>query len=106
MPDDLAAVSVEIINGSGIPGLGWQVAARLQGFGFRSIKVRQAAPAESTRVIDRAGRHRVARMVASTLKRATVVTQAQPGTASITIILGRDLRGGTQSTMVRLVSPP
>jgi LCP family protein required for cell wall assembly len=111
-PDALAAIRVEVLNGSGLPGLGYVTASRLQGYGFKSVRVRAAAPADVTRVIDRSGRPNVGRMVASTMRRA-VLARDQGGPrlreregADVTVILGQDLRPQRQSTMVKPVSPP
>jgi LCP family protein required for cell wall assembly len=111
-PDVLSTLRVEVLNGSGLPGLGSVTAARLQGYGFKSVRVRGGAPADVTRVIDRSGRPNIGRLVASSMRRA--ILARDPGGArlregdgaDVTVILGQDLRGGRQSTMVRQVSPP
>jgi hypothetical protein len=111
-PSSLSTLRVEVLNGSGLSGLGYATAARLQGYGFKSVRVRAAAPAETTRVIDRSGRPNVGRMVASSLRRAVLVRDGAQArvppraAADIIVILGQDLRGGRQSTSLRRVSPP
>jgi LCP family protein required for cell wall assembly len=122
--DSLSTLRVEVLNGSGLPGLGSLTAARLQGYGFKSVRVRGTALVDITRVIDRSGRPHVGRMVASSMRRAILArdnpaardnratgdrraARQQPrGKADISVVLGQDLRGPRQSTMLRRVSPP
>jgi LCP family protein required for cell wall assembly len=95
--EELASTTIEIQNGSGVPGLGWQVAARLEAVGFTSIRVRQApAPAEVTTVVDHAGRANVARMIASRLGRTVILRAPGSSDAGVTVILARDASRGAQ----------
>jgi hypothetical protein len=81
---ELAETLIEIENGSGVPGLGYQVAARLQAMGLRSLTVRAArTPVEVTTIIDRGNHRGVVGMIAFTLKQRTKIRrEALPGSAA------------------------
>jgi LCP family protein required for cell wall assembly len=87
----LATTGIEVLNGSGIPGLARQTAQRLERLGFRIVRV-DTAPAElaATTIIDRAGRPEVTRLLAEILGRSVITRE--PGTgADITIVVAKDL---------------
>lgn len=90
-PDMLASTTIEILNGSGVPGLGRQTAERLQRLGLHIVRV-DTAPTRvaQTTVIDRAGRPEVARLVAEILGRKPVTREPGAG-ADITVLVARDL---------------
>lgn len=100
--DDLARVPIEVLNASGVPGLARQVAGRLEVMGFRTVRTgTAAATADATTVIDRAGRPRVARMVAATVGSAPVrLEPAVPGGA-VTVVVARDAVGKLSGTFHR-----
>jgi hypothetical protein len=87
----LAATGIEVLNGSGIPGLARQTAQRLERLGFRIVRV-DTAPAEldATTIIDRAGRPEVTRLLAEILGRSVITREAGTG-ADITIVVAKDL---------------
>jgi LCP family protein required for cell wall assembly len=94
----LAATGIEVLNGSGIPGLARQTAQRLERLGFRIVRV-DTAPAElaATTIIDRAGRPEVTRLLAEILGRSVITRE--PGTgADITIVVAKDLAATRTST--------
>lgn len=87
----LASTAIEILNGSGVPGLGRQTALRLQQLGFRIVRVDNApAISETTTIIDRAGRPQVARLLAEILGRYRITHEPGAG-PDITVIVARDL---------------
>ncbi|HEV8354527.1 MAG TPA: LCP family protein [bacterium] len=90
-PKVLAATGIEVLNGSGIPGLARQTAQRLERLGFRIVRV-DTAPAEldATTIIDRAGRPEVTRLLAEILGRSVITREAGTG-ADITIVVAKDL---------------
>lgn len=87
----LAATTLEVLNGSGVPGLARQTAARLERLGFRIVRVETAPQlAQTTTIIDRTGRPEVARILAELLGQKPVTYE--PGTgADITVVVARDL---------------
>ena len=88
---DLAAIPVEIINGSGSTAVGQRVVARLAAMGFRSVKVRTAqTTVQLTTVVDRTGRKGLGRMVAVALGRVIITREQSAGGPSITVIVARD----------------
>ncbi len=89
-PADLAGVPIEVLNASGVPGVGRRVADRIVSLGFRTVKLKTAAPAEATTIFDRTGRSGVARMVASAVGKATIRQEPATSRASITVVVGRD----------------
>lgn len=97
-PEMLAATGIEVLNGSGIPGLARQTAQRLERLGFRIVRV-DTAPAQldTTTIIDRAGRPEVTRLLAEILGRSVITRE--PGTgADITIVVAKDLAATRTST--------
>jgi len=90
-PKLLAATGIEVLNGSGIPGLARQTAQRLERLGFRIVRV-DTAPAElaATTIIDRAGRPEVTRLLAEILGRSVITRETGTG-ADITIVVAKDL---------------
>lgn len=104
--EELAETTIEVMNRSGVPGLGWRVASRIQALGFRSVKVRSAAPAAATVVYYRPGHRNVARMMLLTLTRGAIKQEPRAGRSDIVIVLARDAVRRTQSTMLRRVNPP
>lgn len=90
-PEMLASTTIEVLNGSGVPGLGRHTAERLQRLGFRIVRVDTApTPVERTTVIDRAGRPEVARLIAEILGQKPVTHEPGAG-ADITVLVARDL---------------
>jgi hypothetical protein len=88
---DLAALPVEIVNGSGSPAIGQRVAARITAMGFRSVKVRAGSTTvQVTTIIDRTGHKGLGRMVAVALGRAVVTRQQSTDGPSITVLVARD----------------
>lgn len=90
-PQMLAATGIEVLNGSGIPGLARQTAQRLERLGFRIVRV-DTAPAllDATIIIDRAGRPEVTRLLVEILGRSVITREAGAG-ADITIVVAKDL---------------
>jgi len=90
-PDALSSTTVEVLNGSGVPGLARETASRLERLGVRIVRV-ETAPrlAATTTVIDRAGRPEVARALAEVLGQKPVTHEPGEG-ADITIVVARDL---------------
>lgn len=90
-PQTLASTAVEVLNGSGVPGLARLTAQRLERLGFRIVRV-ETAPrlAQTTTVIDRTGRPEVARALADLLGQKPVTYEPGSG-ADITIVVARDL---------------
>ncbi len=87
----LFATTLEVLNGSGVPGLARQTASRLERLGFRIVRVETAPQlAQTTTIIDRTGRPEVARILAELLGQKPVTYE--PGTgADITVVVARDL---------------
>ncbi len=94
-PQLLAATGIEVLNGSGIPGLARQTAQRLERLGFRIVRI-DTAPAvrEATTIIDRAGRPEVTRLLVEILGRSVVTREPGVG-ADITIVVAKDLAART-----------
>ncbi|HET6781038.1 MAG TPA: LCP family protein [bacterium] len=90
----VASTQIEVLNGSGVPGLGRQMAVRLQAMGFQIVRVDNApSVVDSTTIIDRTGRPGVARLVAEVLGRSRI--KNQPGIGpDLTVIVARDLARG------------
>lgn len=87
----LASTAVEVLNGSGVPGLARQTAQRLERLGFRIVRIDIAPqPVSATTIIDHAGRPEVARILAELLGQKHV-TRAPGDGADITIVVARDL---------------
>lgn len=87
----LSSTALEVLNGSGVPGLARETASRLERLGFRIVRVETAPQlAQTTTIIDRAGRPEVARVLAELLGQKSVTYE--PGTgADITVVVARDL---------------
>ncbi len=87
----LSATALEVLNGSGVPGLARQTASRLERLGFRIVRVETAPQlAQTTTIIDRTGRPEVARILAELLGQKPVTYE--PGTgADFTVVVARDL---------------
>lgn len=95
----VASTEIEVLNGSGVPGLARVTALRLQAIGFRIVRV-DTAPSlvERTTIIDRSGRPGVARLVAEVLGRPRI--RRQPGVGpDLTVIVARDLAHGQAPTL-------
>ncbi len=87
--DELVQTVVEVQNGSGSPAAGRRVAERIAALGFRTVKVKTAAPTDKTVIVDRSANPRTARMVAAAVGGAKI--RREPGVpGSITVIVGRD----------------
>ncbi|MGQ0548427.1 MAG: LCP family glycopolymer transferase [Armatimonadota bacterium] len=87
--DELTKTVVDVQNASGSPALGRRIAERMTALGFRTVKVRTAAPTDRTVIIDRSANPRTARMVAAALGKAKI--RREPGSVeSITVVVGRD----------------
>ncbi len=88
--DTLASTGVELINGSGVPGLGRRTAQRLQQVGFKIVRVNStSALADVTTIIDRSGQPHVVRLLADLLGRSRIIRATGAG-PDITIVLARD----------------
>ncbi|MGH2398546.1 MAG: LCP family protein, partial [bacterium] len=100
-PQLLATTGVEILNASGIPGLGRQTAQRLERLGFHIIRVETAVTlVQTTTVIDRSGKGEVAQLLAELLG-SKPVTREPGGTADITVVVARDLSSYLRQLTVR-----
>jgi LCP family protein required for cell wall assembly len=100
--DELAGTLIEVRNGSGVPGLAWQTAARLAEVGLRNVKVSTApASAEVTTVISRMREPNTGRLVAAAVGRA--ILKHQPGAPgpAITVIVARNGNGRAQGIAPR-----
>ncbi len=86
--EDLKTQRVEVVNASGVPGLGQRVALRMGALGFRTVAVRaESRHADATVVIDNAGRPHVARAIAHALGGLAVREEApQPGGAIVVLL--------------------
>ena len=90
----LASTQIEVLNGSGVPGLAKQMADRLQAMGFQIVRVDNApSVVDSTTIIDRTGRPGVARLVAEVLGRSRIKREVGTG-PDLTVIVARDLARG------------
>lgn len=90
----LASTQIEVLNGSGVPGLARQMADRLQAMGFQIVRVDNApSVVDSTTIIDRTGRPGVARLVAEVLGRSRIKREVGTG-PDLTVIVARDLARG------------
>lgn len=98
-PEMLAATAIEVLNGSGVPGLARQIALRLERLGFRIVRIDNApTQTETTTIIDRAGRPQIARLLAEILGRDRITHQPGSG-PDITIVVARDLAATHTSTV-------
>lgn len=92
-PQALSTTAVEVLNGSGVPGLARQTAQRLERLGFRIVRVdTAAAPVAHTTIIDRRGRTEVAQLLAELLG-SKAITQEPGNGADITVLVARDVAG-------------
>ena len=88
----LSSAGVEVLNGSGVPGLARLTATRLERLGFRIVRIDTAPqPAKATTVISHHGRPEVARALADLLGQQRV-TYAPGRGADITVVVAPDLR--------------
>jgi hypothetical protein len=88
----LSSAGVEVLNGSGVPGLARLTATRLERLGFRIVRIDTAPqPAKATTVISHRGRPEVARALADLLGQRRV-TYAPGRGADITVVVAPDLR--------------
>ena len=100
-PQALASTAVEVLNGSGVPGLARQTAQRLERLGFRVVRVDTSpTPVTMTTVIDRTGRTEVAHFLAELLG-SKPVTRQPGGSADITVMVARDLAAMERSVAGR-----
>jgi len=95
-PAELAATGVEVLNGSGVPGLARQTAQRLERLGVRIVRVDTAdAPVRTTTITYRSDRNLVARLIADVLGGRAITREIfshQPGPgADISVVVGRDV---------------
>ncbi len=87
----LSSAAVEVLNGSGVPGLARLTAARLERLGFHVVRIDTAPqPVRTTTIISRAGRPEVARALADLLGQNRV-TYASGRGADITVVVAPDL---------------
>lgn len=101
-PQMLASTTVEVLNGSGVPGLARQTAARLERLGFHIVRVDAAATVvPTTIVIDRSGRVEVAKFL-SELLGSKPVTREPGGGADITVVVAKDLAAAHPAVSVAL----
>jgi len=90
----VASTQIEVLNGSGVPGLAKQAAARLQAMGFQIVRVDNApSVVDSTTIIDRTRRPGVARLVAEVLGRSRIQHEVGSG-PDLTVIVARDFARG------------
>jgi LCP family protein required for cell wall assembly len=90
----VASTQIEVLNGSGVPGLARQAAVRLQAMGFQIVRVDNApSVVDSTTIIDRTQRPGVARLVAEVLGRSRIRHELGSG-PDLTVIVARDLARG------------
>jgi LCP family protein required for cell wall assembly len=90
-PEDLTGTPIEVLNASGIPGLGRRVADRVATLGFRTVRLgTSTVTVEVTTIIDRTGRPGVARMLAAAIGKVTIKQEPPSDGASITILVARD----------------
>ncbi len=88
----LSSAGVEVLNGSGVPGLARLTATRLERLGFRIVRIDTAPQlAKATAVISHRGRPEVARALADLLGQQRV-TYAPGRGADITVVVATDLR--------------
>lgn len=105
-PQLLADTGIEVLNASGIPGLGRQTADRLERLGFHIVRVETAGTlVQTTTVIDRSGRSEVAQLLAEVLG-SKPVTREPGGSADITVVVARDLSGFLRQLTVGQPQPP
>jgi hypothetical protein len=103
-PRVLAATTVEVLNGSGLPGLARETAARLERVGFRVVRVGTVSPAARTEIVDRSDHPEVAQALVDLLG-PTVLTRRAFGRPDITVVVARDL-APTLRRAARLDRPP
>ena len=110
----LSSAAVEVLNGSGVPGLARLTATRLERLGFRIVRIDTAPqPATATTVISRRGRPEVAWALADLLGQQRV-TYAPGRGADITVVVAPDLKpfysvrvsGPVPPTAALVASPP
>lgn len=95
--DGNAKVSVEVLNGAGVPGLGAVAANLLRDYGYNVVRVGTADRSDYrfTEVLSRTGELEKARRVATALRGAKVLVDpgnsAPPG-VDVTVVLGEDFR--------------
>ncbi|MGY1708220.1 LCP family protein [Geodermatophilus sp. SYSU D00758] len=96
-------VSVEVFNGSGVPGLAAEAAAELEGAGFTvsSTGNADATDYEVTEIRHAAGDEALARTLADRIPGATTVESEDPATGTVHLVLGSDFNGVGQA-----VTPP
>ena len=96
----LASTGIEVINGSGVPGLARKTAQRLQQLGFNIVRIDSVTTiSETTTIIDRSGRPHVARLLAEVLGHSRI--RRVPGSgADITVVLARDQASRAVSTVM------
>jgi LCP family protein required for cell wall assembly len=84
------SASVEVLNGSGVPGMAREVATRLAEIGFRIVRVDTAAELrDQTAVIANDGHAQLARALREMIGVGAIATR--PGAeASLTVVVGRD----------------
>lgn len=87
----LSSTGVEVLNGSGIPGLARLTATRLERLGFRIVRIDTAAQVATTTVINHRGRPDVARALANLLGQPQA-SYAPGRNADITVVVAQDLR--------------
>jgi len=87
----LSSTAVEVLNGSGVPGLARLTATRLERLGFHIVRIDTAPkPVQATTVISHRGRPEVARALADLLGQR--VTYAPGRGADITVVVATDLK--------------
>ena len=90
-PEALASTAVEVLNGSGVPGLARLTAQRLERLGFKVVRVDNAPSlVTTTTIIDRTGRTEVVQFLAELLG-SKPITREPGGSADITVMVARDL---------------
>ncbi|MDR5682889.1 MAG: LCP family protein [Armatimonadota bacterium] len=90
--ETVGGATVEVLNGSGVPGLAREVAARLSEVGFRVVRVDTAPELQDqTAVIANDGRAQLARAVREMIGVGAIATRPRPhAQASLTVVVARD----------------
>jgi hypothetical protein len=98
LAEEELTVSVEVLNGTAVPGLARRAANVFQSYGYDVVLVGNAdnADYEKTTVLDRKGRIESAEKVAELIRCTRTVSRLAEGadtSVDVTVILGRDFDG-------------
>jgi hypothetical protein len=101
-PEPLAVpdsrIRVQVLNGSGKPGLARLATDRLRAAGYDVVSIGNAArPAKTSIVLDRVGKPEIAQQVAAALAITQIETRLEPALyLEVTVILGPDFTDKTR----------